>query len=55
MTTIDKEDVYGRVTNRILADLEKGVRPWMKPWCSDNTTERPRRTLTRTAGETLRG
>lgn len=27
-----KADVYTRVTTRILADLEKGVRPWMKPW-----------------------
>lgn len=27
-----KADVYSRVTAQILADLEKGVRPWMKPW-----------------------
>lgn len=25
-------DVYARVTARILADLEQGERPWMKPW-----------------------
>lgn len=25
-------DVYERVTARIIADLEQGVRPWMKPW-----------------------
>ncbi|WP_244832478.1 ArdC family protein [Caballeronia sp. TF1N1] len=25
-------DVYTRVTDKIIADLEKGVRPWAKPW-----------------------
>ena len=28
----DRTDVHTHVTNRILADLERGVRPWMKPW-----------------------
>lgn len=27
-----KTDLYTRVTNQIVASLEKGVRPWMKPW-----------------------
>lgn len=27
-----RQDVYTRVTNKIIADLEQGVRPWMKPW-----------------------
>lgn len=27
-----RSDVYARVTSRIVADLEQGVRPWMKPW-----------------------
>jgi antirestriction protein ArdC len=26
------KDVYSRVTERVIADLEKGVRTWMKPW-----------------------
>jgi len=26
-----RADVYTRVTDKIIADLEKGVRPWMKP------------------------
>lgn len=30
-------DVMTLVTDRILADLEKGVIPWRKPWCSVNT------------------
>lgn len=36
MTSIEKQDVYTRVTNRIISDLEKGVRTWMKPWCGEN-------------------
>jgi antirestriction protein ArdC len=27
-----REDVYTRVTNRIVEQLEQGVRPWTKPW-----------------------
>ena len=26
------KDVYSRITNKIIADLEQGVRPWFKPW-----------------------
>jgi antirestriction protein ArdC len=26
------QDFYGRITNEIIADLEQGVRPWMRPW-----------------------
>ena len=29
-----KADVYARVTDRIVAALESGVRPWMKPWAA---------------------
>ncbi|MDR5784575.1 zincin-like metallopeptidase domain-containing protein [Caballeronia sp. LZ065] len=29
-------DVYGRVTDKIIADLEQGVRPWVKPWKGGN-------------------
>ncbi len=25
-------DIYSRITNRIVADLEQGVRPWHRPW-----------------------
>lgn len=32
MTTTDRQDIYTRVTNAILADLERGTRPWLKPW-----------------------
>ncbi len=27
-----RSDLFTRVTNRIIADLERGVRPWIKPW-----------------------
>jgi len=35
-----RTDVYTRVTDRIVADLEKGVRPWLKPWNAGNTEGR---------------
>jgi antirestriction protein ArdC len=28
----ERQDVYTRVTQKIIADLEHGVRPWLKPW-----------------------
>ena len=31
-----RTDIYARITDRIVADLEKGVRPWMQPWRSGN-------------------
>ena len=33
----EKQDVYTRITNKIVADLEQGVRPWMKPWNAAHT------------------
>lgn len=38
-------DVYTRITDRIVADLEKGVRPWMQPWRSRNAIGRVTRPL----------
>jgi antirestriction protein ArdC len=32
----DRQDVYARVTAAIVADLERGVRPWVKPWTAGN-------------------
>jgi antirestriction protein ArdC len=31
----DKIDVYAEITNSIVAQLEKGVSPWSKPWTVD--------------------
>ncbi|XFF02382.1 antirestriction protein ArdC (plasmid) [Bradyrhizobium guangxiense] len=30
--TKPRADIYARITDRIVADLERGVRPWVKPW-----------------------
>ncbi|MEI7997554.1 MAG: zincin-like metallopeptidase domain-containing protein [Methylococcaceae bacterium] len=29
---VERRDVYAQVTDKIIAELEKGVRPWFKPW-----------------------
>jgi antirestriction protein ArdC len=31
-----KSDIYTRITNRIVADLEQGVRPWHRPWNAEH-------------------
>ena len=38
-------DLYAKITDRIVADLEKGVRPWVQPWSAANTTGRITRPL----------
>lgn len=40
-----RADVYARITERIVADLEKGVRPWVQPWSTGNATGRITRPL----------
>lgn len=52
--TEPREDVYSRVTNRIIADLEKGVRTWERPWSADNTSGNIIRPL-RSTGEPYKG
>jgi antirestriction protein ArdC len=45
-TATSRADLYSRVTERVIADLEKGVRPWLKPWSAGNGAGRvglPRR------------
>ena len=41
----ERLDVYTRITDKIIADLEQGVRTWMKPWNAGNTTGRITRPL----------
>ena len=53
-TASPRTDVYTRVTDRIIADLEQGVRPWMKPWNVANAAERSTRPL-RHSGTPYRG
>ena len=40
-----KQDVYSRITEKIVADLEKGVRPWLKPWHAEHAAGRIARPL----------
>ncbi|MCZ2110717.1 MAG: ssDNA-binding domain-containing protein [Dehalococcoidia bacterium] len=50
----DRNDVYTRVTDQIIAELEKGVRPWLKPWSADHAAGRITRPL-RAGGEPYKG
>jgi antirestriction protein ArdC len=43
--TTEKADVYQRITNRIVAELEQGVRPWFKPWNAEHAAGRITRPL----------
>ena len=40
-----RADVYTRVTDKIIADLENGVRTWMKPWSVTHTAGKITRPL----------
>lgn len=41
----ERQDVYTRITAQIVADLEKGVRPWVKPWNAEHAAGRITRPL----------
>jgi len=43
-TTV-RQDVYTRITAQIVAELEKGVRPWVKPWNAEHAAGRITRPL----------
>jgi antirestriction protein ArdC len=40
MKNSERQDIYTRITGQIVASLEKGVRPWMKPWSGENAAGR---------------
>ena len=40
MSSTERKDVYTRVTERIVSDLEQGIRTWMKPWSVEHTAGR---------------
>ena len=47
-----KQDLHAEVTARIVAQLETGVRPWMRPWTTgESVAGRP----LRATGEPYRG
>lgn len=45
MKSSNRADIYQRVTDRIVADLEQGIRPWVKPWHVEHTAGRISRPL----------
>lgn len=49
-----RPDLYSRVTAAILADFERGVRPWTKPWSAKHLAGRISRPL-RSTGEPYSG
>ena len=48
------QNIYDRVTNKIITDLEQGVRPWQKPWGGDHAAQNIMRPL-RHNGEPYNG
>lgn len=40
-----RSDIHARITERIVAQMEEGVRPWVQPWASGNITGRISRPL----------
>lgn len=36
-TTKPKFDIHAKITDRIIADLERGVKPWLQPWNASGT------------------
>jgi antirestriction protein ArdC len=42
---MEKLDLYTRITNRIVAELEKGCRPWLQPWNAEHAAGRITRPL----------
>jgi len=43
--SLEKANVYSRITNLIVEELEKGVRPWLKPWNAEHAAGRITRPL----------
>lgn len=43
--TSSRPDLYSRVTNQIVEDLKRGVRPWTKPWSAEHLAGRISRPL----------
>jgi antirestriction protein ArdC len=52
-TTI-RVDIYTRITNQIVEQLEQGVRPWLQPWNAEHAAGRITRPL-RHNGEKYHG
>jgi len=44
-TTNQRSDLYSRITDKIIAELKQGVRPWMQPWTTADANDRVTRPL----------
>jgi antirestriction protein ArdC len=44
-TATHRNDVYTRVTSHVIAELERGTRPWMRPWNAEHAAGRITRPL----------
>jgi antirestriction protein ArdC len=49
-----KADIYQRITDQIVTELEKGVKPWLQPWNAEHASGRITRPL-RVTGVAYRG
>ena len=45
MQRVEKQGIYTRITNEIVSHLERGVRPWLKPWNAEHAAGRITRPL----------
>ena len=43
--TTERKDAYARITAQIVEHLEKGVRPWTRPWNAEHAVGRITRPL----------
>src|SRR5262249_1230991 len=53
-TATARRDVHAEITSKIVAQLEQGVRPWMRPWSGKHAAGDVSRPL-RSTGEGYRG
>lgn len=44
-TPAPRQDIYSRITGAIVAQLEQGVRPWVRPWSAEHAAGRITRPL----------
>ena len=49
------QDPHSRITDRILAELEQGTRPWLKPWSGGDMATSGRNRPLRATGQPYRG
>ena len=55
VTTVTKQDPHARITSRILAELEQGTRPWLKPWSGGDLAASGQTRPLRATGQPYRG